>query len=310
MNIYPSMTTLRCFDAVARYLSITKAGAAMHLTQSAVSHHILSLEKQLGIELFVRHRRGLELTSAGRTYWDNIAPLVSRIGRVTESLIVSRGVEKSFNLSVSSTFGNFWLMPRLHHFVTAYPSITLNLSTRVGPVDFAHSEDDASIEFCEGEDSRTHARLILQSIQRPYISPALLSQEQIDALINGDQKELIKVLSQFPLIRRVTVSEAWPAWIKSADITEEDVSRAHLMAGPRYSLVSMAMSGCIAGLGIALLPEFIAKSAVHENKLLCLSAVPWVSDRAYYLRWPIDRTEPEAVKVFSGWLETQVETKN
>lgn len=304
MNLYPSITALRCLDAVARCLSFTKAAAEMHLTQSAVSHHILGLEKQLECSLFVRRRTGLELTPAGRSYWETTAPLLHQLARATENMIATEGKGEVFNLSVSSTLGNYWLMPRLHHFLTAHPFITLNLSTRVGPVDFAHSEDDASVDFCAGADAHTNARLVMRSVLRPYIAPSLLAPGQAQALAQGDTEVLVALLRQLPLIRRVTIAEAWPQWLECADLADA-VSHAHLAAGPRYALLSMAVSGAILGLGISLLPDFMAQSAVDDGKLVCMSSTQWVAPRAYYLRWPSDRAETPAMQLFSQWLQAQ-----
>lgn len=304
MNLYPSITALRCLDAVARLSSVTKAAAEMHLTQSAVSHHVLALEKQLETALFVRRRAGLELTAAGRSYWEATAPLLHRIASVTENMIASEGRGEVFNLSVSSTLGNYWLMPRLQHFVTAHPYITLNLSTRVGPVDFERSNDDASIEFCAGEDSRTRARLVMPSVLRPYIAPSLLRDGQSDALQAGDVPVLKEILLQQPLIRRLTVAEAWPGWLESAGLAGA-IPHAHLAAGPRYALLSMAVNGAVGGLGVALLPNFIAQASVEAGQLVCLSPVPWTAPRAYFLRWPANRSETPAMRAFSDWLGTQ-----
>lgn len=304
MNLYPSITALRCLDASARLLSFTKAAAEMHLTQSAVSHHILGLEKQLETALFVRRRAGLELTPAGRSYWEATAPLLAKIARATENMIATEGRGEVFNLSVSSTLGNYWLMPRLHHFVTAHPFITLNLSTRVGPVDFEHSNDDASIEFCAGETQATRARLVMESVQRPYVSPSLLRPGQAEALAAGDEAVLVDVLRTQPLIRRLTIAEAWSGWLDCAGLAGA-IPQSHLAAGPRYALLSMAVSGASVGLGVALLPNFIAQSAVDAGQLLCISPKPWVAPRAYYLRWPADREETPAMRLFSAWLNAQ-----
>lgn len=305
MNAYPSITALRCLDAVARVLSFTKAAAEMHLTQSAVSHHILALEKQLEVSLFVRRRAGLELTASGRAYWETTAPLLNQIAQATENMIASGGRAAVLNLSVSSSLGNYWLMPRLQHFVTAHPFVTLNLSTRVGPVDFEHSNDDASIEFCAGADSHTRAKLVMPSVLRPYIAPALLTETQRTAIAAGDEKVVVQILLEQPLIRRLTVAEAWQGWLEIAGLASA-IPQAHLIAGPRYALLSMAVNGASVGLGVALLPDFVATPAVEAGTLVCLSSHAWVAPRAYYLRWPANRPAVPTLQLFSDWLDGQL----
>lgn len=160
MTILPSITALRCLDSSARLLSFTRAAGEMHLTQGAVSHHILQLEKQLGVQLFLRKRTTLELTLSGRTYWNEIAPLLHQLACATENMIASGGKGRILNLSVSSGFANYWLMPRLHEFLSSHPDVTVNLSTQIGPVDFSNGKDDASIEFCAGASADVDALLV------------------------------------------------------------------------------------------------------------------------------------------------------
>ena len=84
MTHLPSLTALRCLDASARLASFTKAAQELHLTQSAVSHHILNLERQLDVKLFERDGGGVQLTAAGRTYWKETLPALEQLWRATE----------------------------------------------------------------------------------------------------------------------------------------------------------------------------------------------------------------------------------
>lgn len=300
----PSMTALRCFDASARLLSFTKAAEEMHLTQGAVSHHILQLEKQLGVQLFARKRSGLELTLAGQKYWNDVVAVLRMLERATESIATTGGRGGTLNLSVSSSFANYWLMPRLSAFVRANPDITLNLSTRVGPVDFAASSDDASIEFCTGPTPGIEASLVAPLVLHPYISRTEYERYKEAQKIHGaslSRDQLVDLLGSSALIRRVTVPEAWPGWLKEAGLSGA-LPESHLQGGPRYALLSMALAGAIEGLGIALLPHFIVSSAVQSGHLVCLSRVPWIAPRGYYLRWPEWRSDLDALKRFSSWL--------
>lgn len=303
------MTALRCLDVSARLLSFTRAAEEMHLTQSAVSHHILSLERQLGVALFTRRRTGLTLTTAGRTYWNDITPVLRHLERATQSMITTGGRGGVFNLSATSGLANYWLIPRLHAFVTAHPDITLNLSTRIGPIDFATSQEDASIEFCAGPEAGIEASLVLPLVLRPYIARSVLQQFTGGApgRMAGPKflprAQLTELLRTHALIRRVTVPEAWSGWLQQSGLADT-IPQAHLAAGPSYALLSMALNGAVGGLGIALLPHFMVASAVRARQLVCLSPQPWVAPRAYYLRWPSWRPELAVVKRFSAWLAT------
>lgn len=305
MSRLPSMTALRCLDASARLLSFTRAAEDLHLTQGAVSHHILLLERQLGVQLFVRRRSGLELTQAGRKYWNDSSVILRQLERATESIITTGGRGGSLNLSVSSSFANYWLMPRLQSFVAANPDITLNLSTRVGTVDFSTSEDDAAIEFCSGPTPGIAANLVLRAELRPYVAATVLEDFRRGKRLGSqalDLAQLGELLRAHTLIRRVTVMDAWPGWLSQVGL-DAVISESHMNGGPRYALLSMALNGAVAGLGVALLPDFIANSAVDSGKLACLWKEPWTAPRAYFLRWPEWRSDLDVLKRFAGWLE-------
>lgn len=301
----PSTTALKCFDVSARLLSFTKAAAELRLTQGAISHHILLLEKQLGTPLFMRSRRGLTLTHAGTVYLREVAPSLRQLERATFDIMSTAGRSSSLNLSCSSSLANHWLMPRMHSFSMAHPEITLNLSTRVGPIDFsvAH-EEDASIEFCSGAENGLEAQLVKRPDFRLCAARTLLDAFGIDAGATFDSASLTDMLRGTALISHVTVPEAWPAWLEQAGLTAA-IPAKHLQEGPKYALLSMALNGVLAGLGVALLPEYISSRAIQSGQLVELGKVGWVASRAYYLRWPKTRTAPERLLLFAAWLAEQ-----
>lgn len=290
MSTLPSLTALRCLDLSARHASFTKAAEALHLTQGAVSHQILGLEQLLGTPLFLRQRGGLALTSAGQAYWAEIAPALRQIERATQDLITTQGNGGVLNLSVASSFGAYWLIPRLSAFVAAHPEIRLNLATHVGPVDWAVARHDAAIEFCDGAEPGLQAQPVLPLVVKPYAAPR-----------GGRLPPLRQILNTWPLIRVASVPEGWPAWVQAAGLANQ-VDPQRLTAGPQYDLLSMALNGAIAGLGVALLPDYAAAGAVAAGQLRCLSEQALQADKAYYLRFPAWKAGLVAVQRFREWL--------
>ncbi len=290
MPALPSLTALRCLDLSARHASFTKAAEALHLTQGAVSHQILGLEQLLGAPLFERRRGGLALTSAGQAYWAEIAPALQRIERATHDLITTKGSGGVLNLSVASSFGAYWLIPRLSGFVAAHPEIRLNLATHVGPVDWSHATHDAAIEFSAGAEPGLAAQRVLPLVVRPYAAPR-----------PGRQPALRQALNTLPLIRVASVPDGWARWLASAGLARA-VAPEQLTSGPQYDLLSMALNGAIAGLGIALLPDYAAAGALAAGQLRQLSPHALQADKGYYLRYPEWKAELVAVRRFREWL--------
>jgi LysR family transcriptional regulator, glycine cleavage system transcriptional activator len=305
MTNLPSLMALRCFDLSAAHSSFTKAAQEVHLTQGAVSHQILGLEAKLGTTLFVRKRSGLQLTPAGRAYWVEISTALRQIERATQNLVLNKGEGGALNLCVASSFATYWLMPRLAGFVGAHPEVTLNLSTHIGPVDFSTSPHDAAIEFCKGQEAGLCANLVLPLELRAYCSPKVLARERGTNRrhVNLSTAGLTALLSTTPLIRHSTVPLAWECWLRDARLTHA-VSPRHLTGGPRYDLLSMALNGAIAGLGLALLPDYVAAGAVAANQIVCVTDHVWTSEKAYYLRFPEWKSDLAALCRFRAWIES------
>ena len=306
MTTTPSLIALRCFDASARLLSFTKAAEELHLTQGAVSHQILKLESHLGVPLFLRRSAGVHLTAAGKAYWAEISAALRQIERATQNMVTHKGEGGALNLCVASSFATHWLIPRLSGFVAAHPEVTLNLSTRIGPVDFSSSPHDAAIEFCEGATSSLQAVLVLPLVLQPYSAPSLRRSLKVTGAARRksavSHSILLQLLESYPLIRHTTVAHAWPGWLAQAGL-QDQVAAASRTQGPQYDLLSMALNGAIAGLGIALLPEYLAAGAVSTGQLEKLSGKSWRAEKAYYLRYPEWKSGLVSLQRFQAWVD-------
>ena len=287
----PSTMSLLCLEASARLHSFTAASAELRLTQGAVSRQIIALEARLDTRLFVRKREALVLTEAGRYYLVEIAPLLQRLERATANVMALKGRGGLLTLSVGASLGSYWLIPRLPAFTRAHSEITLNFATRIGSVDFTDTTVDASLEFGEGQRAHLKNEFVLPLLLAPYAAPSWIA-------VHG--KTLTSRAPTSALIHHSTVPEAWGAWIKTGDIYAEPGSQ-----GPRYGLMSMALNAAVAGLGVVLLPAFMAQDALAIGRLRRLSTRQWRAARGYYLVYPPESAELKPLKVFRDWLLAQ-----
>lgn len=287
----PSVSALLCFEASARHASFTKAADELRLTQGAVSRQIIGLEARLGTPLFLRQRTRLVLTPAGQSYLNDVWPALVALDRATASVMALKGRGGRLNLSVGSSFANYWLIPRLPDFVRRHPEITLNLATRIGPADFSAQTLDASIEYGRGERDRLVAHRVLPLAMRPYAAPAWRRRHP------GPLGERTAVDQ---LIQHSTVAEAWGGWFRAAGIEREPGPGA-----PRYDLMSMAMNAACAGLGVALLPDWMTADACARGALVQLSERSWSAQRAYHLLMPPALDEHPPLVAFRTWLLAQ-----
>src|ERR1700756_3781602 len=128
MRTLPPLNTLKAFEAAARHLSFTLAGAELFVTHGAVSRQVQALEDWLGAKLFRRLNRRLELTEAGQRYLSEVGPLLDRLARVSTQLRDERRV-RILRVNALPTFAIRWLIPRLSSFQRLHPYLEIRLST-------------------------------------------------------------------------------------------------------------------------------------------------------------------------------------
>src|SRR5919202_5636874 len=102
-NLMPSLDLLAGFEAAARHLSFTKAGAELFLTQSAFSRQIKELEDQLGVELFHRRHRSLVLTEAGQQLYAAAAQVLTTMRTATSRLKAQNG-KRTLAVTTTASF--------------------------------------------------------------------------------------------------------------------------------------------------------------------------------------------------------------
>ncbi len=284
----PSTAALIAFEAAARHGSFTRAAEELALTQSAICRQIGGLETFLGLALFRRSRRGVQLTEAGQSYARRIAAQLDAVERDTLSVMGQQGA-MSLELAVVPTFGTQWLVPRLKHFQAQHPQITLNLTNRTRPFLFADTDFDAAIYFGDGEWSGTEAHFLMPEDLQPVCSPALLPDgEPLDA----------EALAQMPLLQQTTRPYAWRQWF---DALGMKVARD--MTGPRLELFSMLAQAAEHGMGVALIPPFLIQRELAEGRLVLTHPQAYRSEtRAYYLMIPERKVESAGLVAFRDWV--------
>lgn len=125
-NLLPSANSLFTFEAAARHLSFTKAASELHVSQPAVSKSVLLLETHLGTKLFHRHHRAIELTAEGKRFYDVVSNSFDQLYSTAVALEKAPSKEV-INVSFSSIFVSFWLLPRLDDFKDRHPGVSLHL---------------------------------------------------------------------------------------------------------------------------------------------------------------------------------------
>src|SRR5579884_3764879 len=123
----PPLELLRGFEAAARNLSFTRAAGELFLTQGAVSRQIQALEEFLGVPLFERRHKALELTDAGRSYYRTVAPVLDELREATRRLR-ERRTGHVLTVTTTISFAAMWLVPRLGRWRKAHPGVDVRIT--------------------------------------------------------------------------------------------------------------------------------------------------------------------------------------
>lgn len=280
----PPLHALQGFVATARSGNLSRAAESLHLTVSALSHQIRGLEERVGLRLFVRNARGVELTPDGRRLFEQVAP---HFDAIEQSLRPYRSrCEDVLGLTVMPSFASSWLLPRLPRFVAAHPDIELNLQSNIALVDFERDNElDAGVRYGPGTWPGLQAVHLFDDWVTPTASPALL--ERLG-------RPTLETLGTFPLLG--APGGRWSDWFAQFGgtlpqrfvATFDDSDTLHRAAAE--------------GLGIALGRLTLARPMMEAGRLVPLFDARLKAEFAHYLVYPPRSREHAGLARFRDWL--------
>ncbi|WP_413869192.1 LysR family transcriptional regulator [Albidovulum sp.] len=285
-RLLPSISLLTAFEAVIRTGSTLAAARDLDLTQGAVSRLIQNLEAQLGVTLFLRERRRLLPTDHALAYARDVGKALDLISRGSMRVRSNTG-GGTLSLAILPTFGTRWLAPRLPRFLAAHPGVTINLGTRLKPFDFEEEGFDAAIHF--GRDDWAGAGAVRLFDERLVACCAPSFQAAHPA---AGARDLIGL----PLLQLETRPNAWARWFAHHGV-EGPVPQ-----GMLFDQFAPMIQAVIHGLGVALLPEFLAKAELADGRLVRAFGEPVGGPEAYYLVWPAVGAWYPPLQAFRDWL--------
>lgn len=282
----PSISLLTAFESVVRTGSTLAAARDLDLTQGAVSRLIQNLEAQLGVTLFLRERRRLIPTDHALAYARDVVKALDLISRGSMRVRSNTG-GGTLSLAILPTFGTRWLAPRLPRFLADHPGITINLGTRLKPFDFEEEGFDAAIHFGAENWAGTGSVKLFDERLVACCAPKFLSDHPVE-----EPSDLIGL----PLLQLETRPNAWAAWFAHHGV-ERRVGQ-----GMLFDQFAPMIQAVIHGLGVALLPEFLAKPELADGRLVEVHGGPVRGEGSYYLVWPSVGAWYPPLQAFRDWL--------
>ena len=295
-----SLDLLRGFEAAARHLSFTTAGAELFLTQSAISRQVQTLEEQLGVKLFQRRTRALVLTEAGALYYREVAKALQQLRDATAS--VRAATNPVVTVTTTVTFASLWLVPRLADFQSRYADITVHVAADNIVRDLARASLDVAVRYSTLDAAGEGAVMLFGEQVAPVCSPAL-------ARAHGRIRRP-EDLFQFPLLHYEDLDVrtpwlSWNVWLETMNLRAPRRVRAL-----RFSHYDQVIQAAIAGQGLALGRFPLVKNLIEEGRLVTpLRDGRYAnlgSDRAYWLIVSGTAEKRPKVKTFVRWLRAEV----
>lgn len=288
----PPLQTLRAFEAAGRRLSMTLAAEELHLTHGAVSRQIKALEDHLGVRLFYRMTRRIELTEAGLSFFGAVTRLLAELAR--EAAVLRRRNDDT-RLIVNSgvSFASKWLTPRLHRLMARYPDFDVHLEVTDAAVDFAAGHVDVALRYGTGLYPAAAAERIMNETVFPVCAPDY--RDRVGGLSSPE------ALARCQLIHEIGMPTTWERWFAWMELPYPKTR------GPGYSHGSMSIEAAIRGEGVALGRSVLVAEDLAAGRLVSLFPqarleVEW----GYDLLYRIGNGDHPKVRAFRNWIADEV----
>lgn len=284
---------LRIFHAVADAGSLTHAGEALHLSQSAVSRQIRALEEMLNTTLFHRHARGLILTEQGELLFDATRAMRKRLDAAAARIRDSE--EEVFGeLRVTTTigFGTMWLAPRLTRLYTQYPELNIDLMLEERVLDLPMREADVAIRMKEPSQADLIRKRLMSVRMRLYASPDYLARTGTPQTL--EDLRGLRLICQTPGGVQVSAGAQLVEWLLTHDIPSR------LTVNNYFGV----LQGVINGLGVGVLPDYIVEHAPNLVRVL-----PDVesNDVPVFLAYPEELRHSRRIAAFRDFVIEEIQ---
>jgi LysR family glycine cleavage system transcriptional activator len=295
----PSLDALRIFAVAARHLSFTEAANALNLTQSAVSHRIRGLEDELGIALFNRLTRRLELTPQGQALARKVDHAIGEIDRSVEELFRTDD-DRPLKVTVLPSVASHWLLPRLARIRNRHPEVDVEVITDPRLRDLRTEAIDLAIRFGRPPYPNYAVTRLMSDRVVPVCTPDLLRRHGPIDGIDG--------LLALPLLHDSATNgdgsgSDWRAWLDYFGRPD-----AACRTGQHFSEASILINAAMLGLGVALARVSLVADQIASGTLVCPLKMAAPTAYSYYLLGLPEAIDRPKVALFRNLLVSEAAT--
>ncbi|WP_028218776.1 LysR substrate-binding domain-containing protein [Paraburkholderia oxyphila] len=286
----PPLQALRALEAAARRRSFSRAAEELHLTHSAVSHHLRALEAELGVELFRRAGSRMIPTAAGAQLADRVRRSLEGLREALDATRPGVSGVTRLELSVMSDFASVWLIPRLGDFYDRHPNVDLSLRMHVDVTPPDPYPFDIGIWHRRVDEPGFQIRKLLDDQVVAVCSPALLARYPAFR---------IEDLASMPLLR--FSRRSWLDFFEAAGVAGDEPER-----GPVFDDAGLLLQAAVAGQGAATARLQLARDFIDRGELVQLGQVRIPASLDYYFTWREGHPREAAIQQFYRWVKAQL----
>ncbi|HJQ62541.1 MAG TPA: transcriptional regulator GcvA [Burkholderiales bacterium] len=307
----PPLNSLRAFEAAARHSNFRKAADELHVTPAAVSHQVKALEDHLGVQLFRRQARALELTPAAKACLPQLREGFGAFATAAE--LVRTGLRReTLFLKAAPSFAVKWLGRRIDRFVCAYPDIDVHIDANPrtidgrpgdGPEDVHWTplmgQSDVAIRFGAGKYPGCCSDKLFSVALTPMCAPSLLK--------SGPRLRCPQDLRRHTLLHDDTLDvedgrSKWETWLEAAGVPGVDLTR-----GPHFNHAALALDAAVDGVGVVLSYPLLAAADIAGGRLVMPFDLAIPLEPAYYVVYAEAIAGQRKVSAFRNWLLEEVQ---
>lgn len=276
---------LRTFEAAGRLQSFTLAAAELNMSQSAVSQQIQLLEHHLNQQLFIRARRAIQLTDAGRAFLPLLQDTLNQLNAGAAQIFTPLNAAV-VEVNVNTAFAVLWLAPRLQQFHAIYPQISIRQLGTNWSTDFDISTAELEIRYGSGHWPGFEAVPLVTPYLRPWCSTA-----------NARRIRQPEDIAQLPLLDVIGTPLGWDSWLSMMGLEAlKDLPRQYMDS--HATAVTMAANG----FGICLNYDELMQQGVLAEQMVAPFTDTIETDGNYYLCHQVDKVLSPASLIFRDWL--------
>ncbi|ENM5916320.1 LysR family transcriptional regulator [Vibrio mimicus] len=286
------LKSLYSFVAVAETGSMTLAAEALNVSHSAISQAIKSLETQLDQPLFHRVGRQVILNSAGKRYYQKVAPALEQIVEATESLLKPT-YSNRITLNMINSLALHWWIPRVSSFQAFAPEVDIRISTLTGTFSLADQGVDVALIHGQLRDWQDYYCEKLAEDELVMVASRAVVSSEISA-----QQALAQLSAIFASNPRR--QDDWEIWCQANQVNPPKQQR-----NLSFAASAQALQATLSGLGVFVTHRLFVKQEVESGILKEIGNTVIHPDQGYYFACSADKLRSEAVLKLRNWLSSE-----